>query len=358
MTEPALEVRGLCASHPGTVVLRDVDLVVAPGTVTAVLGPSGCGKTTLLRVVAGFHVPDAGTVHVGGRPVSGPGVATVPPEHRRIGLVPQDGALFEHLTVAGNVGFGLRSTPRGERRDRIAAMLDLVGLADLAERRPRELSGGQQQRVALARALAPAPGLVLLDEPFSALDAGLRQELREEVRRVLRAAGAAAVLVTHDRAEALGLADRLVVLRAGRVVADGDPRAVYQDPPDADVALLVGEGVLLAGRRSGGGADTDLGWVAVRGPGADGAGRVVVRPEQLRLSDDPAAVRLRVREVVFTGPTSAVVLDTPDGGTLRLTTGDHAPEPGAVVGVAVSSPVPWLPAPGPDRPVGTPATTG
>jgi iron(III) transport system ATP-binding protein len=342
MTEPALEVRGLHASHPGVPVLHGVDLTVAPGSVTAVLGPSGCGKTTLLRVVAGFHGPDDGSVRLGGRAVSGPGVAEVAPEHRRIGLVPQDGALFEHLTVAGNVAFGLRGLGKGERRDRVAAMLDLVGLADLADRRPRELSGGQQQRVALARALAPQPRLVLLDEPFSALDAGLRQDLREEVRRVLRAAGASAVLVTHDRAEALGLADRLVVLRAGRVVADGDPRAVYRDPPDADVALLVGEGVVLAGHRAGDHADTDLGRLAVRGPGADGPGHVVVRPEQLVLTDDPAAVRLPVREVVFTGPTSAVVLTRPDGGSLRLTTGGD-PAPGDVVGVGVSEPVRWLP---------------
>lgn len=353
----ALEVRGLHASHPGTPVLHGVDLTIAPGTVTAVLGPSGCGKTTLLRVVAGFHVPDDGSVRLGGRTVSGPGVAEVAPEHRRVGLVPQDGALFEHLTVAANVGFGLPRRSPG-RRERIAAMLDLVGLADLADRRPRELSGGQQQRVALARALAPAPALVLLDEPFSALDAGLRQELREEVRRVLRAAGAAAVLVTHDRAEALGLADRLVVLRAGRVVADGDPRVVYRDPPDADVALLVGEGVVLDARRTGEHADTGLGRLAVRGPGADGAGRVVVRPEQLRLTDDPGAVRLPVREVLFTGPTSVVVLGAPDGGSLRLTTSAPAPDPGAVVGVAVRSSVRWLPVRAGSPAVGAVPTVG
>ncbi|MCD2185819.1 ABC transporter ATP-binding protein [Actinomycetospora soli] len=354
MTDPALEVRGLRASHPGAVVLHDVDLTVAPGSLTAVLGPSGCGKTTLLRVVAGFHGPDDGSVRLGGRPVAGSGVTTVPPEQRRIGLVPQDGALFEHLTVAGNVGFGLRSLDRAARRERVAAMLDLVGLAELAARRPRELSGGQQQRVALARALAPQPRLVLLDEPFSALDASLRQELREEVRRVLRAAGAAAVLVTHDRSEALGLADRLVVLRTGRVVADDDPRTVYRDPPDADVALLVGEGVLLAALRRGDHADTDLGRLAVRGPG-EGGGHVVVRPEELVLVDDPAAVRLPVREVLFAGATSTVVLGLPDGGSVRLTTGGPAPDPGAVVGVAVTAPVRWLPAPEPSRAEPVPA---
>jgi iron(III) transport system ATP-binding protein len=340
----ALEVTGLWASHPGVPVLHGVDLTVEPGAVTAVLGPSGCGKTTLLRVVAGFHRPEAGEVRVDGRLVVGGGTE-VPPERRRVGLVPQDGALFEHLTVADNVGFGLPGRAPG-RRARIAEMLELVGLGELAGRRPRELSGGQQQRVALARALAPAPSLVLLDEPFSALDATLRAEIREQVRAVLRAAGAAAVLVTHDHVEALGLADRLVVLRAGRVVADGAPRAVYREPADPAVATAVGDAALLPATRRGDRATTALGELDVRGPDGEGEGTVVVRPEQLVL--DGSGVRLPVRDVVFHGPASTVVLELPGGGVLRVARPegpDRAapPEPGEVVGVDVVGPVTWLP---------------
>jgi iron(III) transport system ATP-binding protein len=345
-----LEVSGLSASHPGVPVLRDVELTVAPNTVTAVLGPSGCGKTTLLRVIAGFHRPDAGEVRLAGRTVAGPGV-DVPPERRRVGLVPQDGALFEHLTVGDNVGFGLARRDAG-RRARVAEMLELVGLGELAGRRPRELSGGQQQRVALARALAPAPALVLLDEPFSALDATLRREVREQVRTVLRAAGASAVLVTHDHTEALGLADRLVVLRDGAVVADDHPRAVYRDPVDAAVATAVGEAALLPAQRVGWHAETPLGEVELRGPGADGPGTVVVRPEQLVLGGGRP---LRVRDVVFHGPDSTVVVDLPGGGPLRVSAGRESPPAvGDVVAVAVGEPVAWVPdvrdGVGPDRP--------
>ncbi len=341
----ALEVSGLRASHPGVPVLHGVDLTVAHGAVTAVLGPSGCGKTTLLRVIAGFHRPDAGEVRLDGRLVAGGGT-DVPPERRRVGLVPQDGALFEHLTVAGNVGFGLPRRAPG-RRARIAEMLELVGLAELADRRPRELSGGQQQRVALARALAPAPSLVLLDEPFSALDAALRAEIRDQVRAVLRAAGATAVLVTHDHVEALGLADRLVVLRAGRVVADGTPRAVYREPADAAVATAVGDAALLPAIRQDGRASTPLGELDVRGPAGEGEGTVVVRPEQLVLGG--AGCRLPVRDVVFHGPGSTVVLELPGGGALRVAVpegaGRAAPAGvGETVAVEVVGPVTWLPA--------------
>lgn len=340
----ALEVTALRASHPGVPVLNGVDLTVDEGSITAILGPSGCGKTTLLRVVAGFHRPDAGEVRLGGQAVAGPGT-DVPPEKRRVGLVAQDGALFEHLSVAGNVAFGLPRRDPGSRA-RVAEMLELVGLADLAERRPRELSGGQQQRVALARALAPAPSLVLLDEPFSALDAALRGEIREQVRVVLRAAGAAAVLVTHDHVEALGLADRLVVLRGGRVAADDTPRAVYRQPPDPAVATAVGSAALLPGMRRGARATTTLGDLDVRGPEGDGPGTVLVRPEQLVLAGP--GVRLPVRDVVFHGPSTTVVLGLPDGEVLRVAVpeGTEPADPpvvGALTPVTVTGPVAFFP---------------
>jgi iron(III) transport system ATP-binding protein len=328
----ALVVRGVHASYPGAPVLRGVDLTVGPGELVAVLGGSGCGKTTLLRTVAGFHPVDAGTVHLDGVLVAGAGpdglVTDIAPERRGVGLVPQDGALFGHLTVAGNVGFGL--TRDGRRNGRVDDVLELVGLPGYGRRRPDELSGGQQQRVALARALAPEPALVLLDEPFTALDAGLRTEVREQVCAALRAAGAAAVLVTHDQQEALGAADVVAVLVDGRVVQAGPPRAVYGEPVDLDVGTFVGEAVVLPATVRAGTADTLLGSLPVTGP--DGAGQVLVRPEQLRLGPGADAV---VREVVFHGHDTTVLLDV--GGTvLRCRTADpRTPEVGSRVGVTV-----------------------
>jgi iron(III) transport system ATP-binding protein len=332
----ALSVRGVHAGFPGAPVLHGVDLEVPDGALAAVLGTSGGGKTTLLRCIAGFHPVAEGRIRVGDRTVAGDGVDE-PPERRRVGLVPQDGALFSHLTVAGNVGFGLDRA--GRRGGRVAEMLDLVGLADLADRRPGELSGGQQQRVALARALAPAPALVLLDEPFTALDASLRGEVREQVRAALRAAGATAVLVTHDQEEALGIADVVAVLRAGRIVQAGSPRAVYGEPVDVGVGTFVGDAVVLPATVRSGRASTVLGEHAV--PAPDGAGRVLVRPEQLRLGlPGPGRGRPgRVVEVVFHGHDTTVVLDV--GGTrVRCRTADpDAPGPGSEVDVEVSGPV-------------------
>ncbi len=338
MTAPALEITGLVAGYPGHPVLERVDLAVPAGSLLAVLGESGCGKSTLLRVVAGFHPVQAGEVRLAGRVVAGPGVA-VPPEQRRVGLVPQEGALFGHLTVAGNVGFGLG---RAERRGgRAAELLELVGLADHGRRMPAELSGGQQQRVALARALAPEPVLVLLDEPFNALDAGLRAELREQVRAVLRAAGTTAVLVTHDQEEALGTADQVAVLRDGGVAQAGVPRSVYAEPADLAVGTFVGEAVVLAATARGRWAATALGELELGlPPAADGAGRVLLRPEQLRLSaPGNGGVPARVSEVIFHGHDTTVVLER-DGQLVRSRvpgSGDF--RVGDAVSVAVYGPV-------------------
>lgn len=337
-----LRVRGVTrvfSSRPDAVhALRGVDLDVAEGSLTAVLGPSGCGKTTLLRILAGFDRPDAGEVWIGGRLVAGPGTF-IRPERRSVGVVAQEGALFPHMTVAANVGYGvpggLDVDARRRRRARVREMLELVGLPDLGERRPDELSGGQQQRVALARALAPGPALLLLDEPFSALDAALRVGLREEVRELLRSIHATAVLVTHDQDEALSLADQVAIMRDGTVIQAGSPTSVYAQPADPETAAFLGDSVELSvrWRRS---TDPDrvevdcpLGTLrvaasaihpAVGAPADDGPegapARLVLRPEQLLLADRGAPGT--VLTVSFFGRDGLVRVALADGTRLLV----------------------------------------
>jgi len=262
----------------------DVSLQVESGALMAVLGPSGCGKTTLLRLIAGFERPDAGAIAVGGVEMARPGTF-VPPDKRRIGMVFQDYALFPHLTVESNVSFGLARREREEREALTRRTLELVALQHRADRYPHELSGGERQRVALARALAPEPAVVLLDEPFSNLDATLRAGLRREVELILRDAGATAILVTHDQEEALSLADRLAVMRQGRIVQTGPPEAVYGRPASRWAAQFVGEVNVLAGVAHGRDVETELGVFDLPAP-ATGSVHVAVRPEQLELRSD------------------------------------------------------------------------
>jgi iron(III) transport system ATP-binding protein len=346
-----LTVRGLTKSFGGPPVLRGVDLAVPVGALAAVLGPSGCGKTTLLRIVAGFESPDSGEVSIGGRAVVGRG-RTVPPERRRVGIVPQEGALFPHLTVAANVGFGL---PRGRRSSaRVRDMLDLVGLGGYGERMPHELSGGQQQRVAVARALAPGPALVLLDEPFSALDTALRAAVREDVRAALLTAGATAVLVTHDQQEALSMADLVAVLRDGRIVQAAAPADLYTLPADLSVASFVGEAVVLpAVLRGDGTAECALGSVAVRrsgtSPAGGGRGSVLLRPEQLTLGPPGAGVKAKVTGVQFFGHDALVELSLPGviGGAppmVARTLGHQLLRADEEVGVTVTGQASFFPA--------------
>jgi iron(III) transport system ATP-binding protein len=290
-----VRLRGISKSFGTVRAVRELNLEIERGELVAVLGPSGCGKTTLLRVIAGFEQPDAGCVVVGEAVVAGPG-RFVPPEKRRIGMVFQDYALFPHLTVEANVAFGLANRAREERVALTQRTLELVGLQHKAARHPFELSGGERQRVALARALAPEPALVLLDEPFSSLDAALRAGLRREVELILRDAEATALLVTHDQEEALSLADRLAVMREGRIVQVGVPEEVYGRPASRWAAQFVGDVNVLAGVVRGSGVETELGVFDLRAP-ASGSVHVAIRPEQLELrADDHGNAEVIARE--------------------------------------------------------------
>jgi iron(III) transport system ATP-binding protein len=342
MMSPAasLSVRGLRKSFGRQTVLDGLELEVPAGSLTAVLGPSGCGKTTLLRLLAGFEHADGGEVRLGERLLCGPR-AHIAPERRQIGFVPQEGALFPHLDVAANIGFGL---PRRARRGgRVEELLELVGLQGLAQRLPHQLSGGQQQRVALARALAPEPGLVLLDEPFDALDAGLRAQVRAEVRAALARAGATALLVTHDQEEALSLADLVAVMRDGHIVQAADPRTLYSDPVDAEVARFLGEAVLIEGELAAGFADTSLGRLEVRGEEAGGAGSatVMLRPEQINCTPAPAGANGpsgRVISTEFYGHDAVAHIALDGAPELQITAralGDRLPAAGERVAVGV-----------------------
>ncbi|MBB2749548.1 UNVERIFIED_ORG: iron(III) transport system ATP-binding protein [Rhizobium aethiopicum] len=291
--------------------LKNISLDVQAGSRTAVVGPSGSGKTTLLRIIAGFEQPDVGKVTLDGE-VLADGPATVPAHKRGIGIVSQDGALFPHLSVAENIGFGFE---RGavDREKRIVELLDMVELdRGMLVRRPHQLSGGQQQRVALARALGRKPRLMLLDEPFSALDTGLRENMRKAVARVLQAAGITAVLVTHDQEEALTFADQVAVLREGRLIQAGSPQSLYLHPRDRETALFLGDAVLLPAIIRNGLADCALGRVAVEG-NRQGKAEIMLRPEQIRVVADESdrSYGGRVVEVEFGGAvcTVAVSLD-------------------------------------------------
>ncbi len=277
-----VDVVGVDKSFDETTVLRAIDLRIEPGESLALLGPSGCGKTTLLRLIAGLDRPDAGSISVGGEPVAGAG-AWVPPEKRNIGMVFQDWALFPHLSVAKNVGYGL---DRNERKSgRVEEALDMVGLSDLGDRMPDTLSGGQQQRVALARAIAPRPSVLLLDEPFSNLDSALRVGVRTEVHRLLVELGITSVFVTHDQEEAFVLGDRVAVMQAGVIEQVGSPQEIYQVPHSSWIAKFVGDVNLISGNGQGTVAETVLGTVPLADP-ANGPIDVLIRPEDLALSAD------------------------------------------------------------------------
>ena len=332
MTELAIEATGLSKTFGEVAALAGFDIAVEEGQTLTLLGPSGCGKTTALRVIAGFERPDAGEVYVGGLQVAGPGLH-VPPERRRVGMVFQDYALFPHMTVAANVSYGLVKRDR-DRKDlkRVAEVLELVGLSGTEKRLPHELSGGQQQRVALARALAPRPAVILLDEPFSNLDASLRQRVRRELKEILAEARATALFVTHDQEEALALSDLVAVMREGRVVQVATPPDLYRAPSDPWVAGFLGDADFVPATAGHGQVETAIGTFATE---HDGKVLVMFRPERVLVAPHPEGEGVVVSREYF-GHDQLITILLADGSRIRSRLGP-APDlkPGERVAVKI-----------------------
>ncbi|NWB84062.1 ABC transporter ATP-binding protein [Pseudomonas gingeri] len=338
----ALEINALYKSFGSQAALEDIHLSITTGSRTAIVGPSGSGKTTLLRMIAGFEFPDAGRITLDGQPLVD-AQTQVPAHQRLIGYVPQDGALFPHMTVADNIAFGI--VDKATRQHRVAELMDSVALEpQMGKRWPHELSGGQQQRVALARALAQRPRLMLLDEPFSALDTGLRASMRKMVARLLSEAGVTTILVTHDQSEALSFADQLAVMRKGRLVQAGHPMDLYLRPDDEDTALFLGDAVILPALIENGWAQCDLGRLAVNDEGRHGQAQIMLRPEQLQLAAqapgqaDGNGSPAVVTECDFGGNTCTLTVElkapAADGQKRSLlvrSSGMHAPRVGSQV---------------------------
>lgn len=311
MTTPIISVTNATVTFDDTVALDRFSLDVPPGDLLALVGPSGCGKTTALRVIAGFQDLDSGSVAIRDEVVVSPDV-NVPPEKRRVGMVFQEYALFPHISVAENVGYGVRGSDRVRR---VTEVLELVGLARYEGRFPNELSGGEQQRVALARALAPEPDVVLLDEPFSNLDAPQRERMRRELKKIIRAARVTAVLVTHDQSEALAIADTVAVMRKGRIVQVGPPAEVYRSPVDQWVANFLGDAVMFDSVVDHGVVPTPIG--PVDSTETDGtAVTVMVRPEWIKPSVDTTA-RAKVVDTEFYGHDQLVEIELPTNETVE-----------------------------------------
>ncbi len=335
MSAPMVRISGVSKSYGPVKAVRGLSLELEPGRILALLGPSGCGKTTTLRLLAGFEHPEAGEIEIGGRTVAGRNTF-VPPEKRKVGMVFQDYALFPHLTVEQNVAYGL---PRNKKRNgRVAEVLSIAHLDGLGDRMPHELSGGQQQRVALARALAPEPAVVLLDEPFSNLDATLRNRVRAEMRGILKDAGATAIFVTHDQEEALSLADEVAVVLDGAIMQTASPEDLYLHPASREVAEFVGQANFIPGTAEEGRVRCALGDIPAEGT-ADGEVEVMLRPESLLLRALPDGEATVVgRE--FYGHDQQIELRLDSGETLysRLV-GRHGFESGERVSIGVWGPV-------------------
>ena len=321
-----LAVEHVSVTHGSTLAVDDVSLSIRSGELVAVLGPSGCGKTTLLLAIAGLLPVNEGSITVGGRELSRAG-RTVAPEKRDVGWVPQEASLFPHLSVGENIGFAVPGGRAAARAARIAELAQLVGLGDLTNRAPNQLSGGQAQRVALARALAPRPELLLLDEPFAALDTQLRTGLRREVAELLRDQGTTSILVTHDQEEALTLADRVAVLHDGRLAQFGTPEEIYQQPATDWVASFVGDVVELAGTWRAGRVLCALGAVEATAVGfapADGESvRLMLRPEWIvprpdLLAQAAAGADARVAAISYAGHDAMITADLVDGPSVLM----------------------------------------
>lgn len=323
-------------------VLQGINLEVAQGELLTILGTSGGGKTTLLRLIAGFDRPDTGSIEICDRVVADE-TQFVRPENRRVGIVPQEAALFPHLNVSKNIAFGLNDLSKSESADRVKEMLSLVKMVDFASHQPHQLSGGQAQRVALARALAPRPDLILLDEPFAALDAQMRGQIRDDVRTVLDAVGATSIMVTHDQDEALSIADRVAVLRNGVIAQVGTPRDVYNSPADEVLAVFLGDAVVLDGVFRNGKVDTYLGSLATTSTFREGTtGQVAIRPENFYLQPDlNGSAQVIGRQ--FFGHDAMIEVKTQQGVVRARTSGPLSPEIGMKVTVWVRGVVSFFP---------------
>lgn len=342
----SLEVNALTVHLGERKVLDELSITIEAGTFTAILGPSGCGKTTLLRAVAGLVAPTSGTIRFGKQLVSLSSLV-LPPHKRRIGYVPQEAALFPHLSVAENIAFALEkeSYTKDRRRIIVAEMLELIGLANFGDRMPSELSGGQQTRVALARALAIEPKIVLLDEPFSALDAALRNELREEVSTLLKMRQTTALMVTHDREEALVTADMIALMREGKIVQHGTPSEVYFSPMTPYAAVSTGDALVLPAKRDGESVFHPL--TSGVSPASSESGTIVIRPEEISVSLDPnSGQRAIVTKIEYYGHDAVVefgLIESAYLGTLKARiTGSTEYHLGQSIYVEHLGPIRWF----------------
>ncbi len=319
---PAVRIEGLSKRFGKTQAVCNVSFEVPRGQIFALLGPSGGGKTTTLRLIAGFETPDSGSIAINGQPVAAPGKHT-PPERRRVGMVFQDYALFPHLNVRQNVAFGVLNGP--QRGQAVDDVLDWVGLSSVADRMPHQLSGGQQQRVALARALAPNPSVVLLDEPFSNLDAELRRRVRSEAHDILREAHTTVIFVTHDQGEAMTLADTIGVMLDHALIQSAAPQDLYYCPASLAVARFLGETNALDGHFANGRVECPLGALPVGGKlPPNGPVKVSIRPESIRLRPESGqSVEATITDIEFRGVYRVMTARLDSGETVEMVMGLH-----------------------------------
>lgn len=333
-----LEIESIVLRHESRATVTDLSFEVNQGSLACLLGPSGCGKTTVLRAIAGFHPLSLGEIRIGGRTVARPGF-DIAPERRKVGMVFQDSALFPHLTVADNIGFGLKHLSSDRKKQQVRQLLDQVGLPDMVRRYPHELSGGQQQRVALARALAPQPDLILMDEPFSNLDIETRERLGHEVRDIFIEQGTTCVLVTHDQSDAFSLCDYVGVMHEGRILQWETPYNLYHKPSSRFVADFIGDGVFLPGKIIESGAiETEIGSIEGNPGGARGDMLdVLIRPDDI-VPADSGGFAATVERKVFKGADVLYTLRTRKGSRiLSLFPSDADHNQGAVVNVRLQA---------------------
>ena len=340
----AISIQGLSAGYGGEAIINDITFELAEKQLLAILGPSGSGKSTLLKTIAGFLTPSQGSITLEGVTVSST-TSLVPPEKRNIGLVPQEGSLFPHLDVSANIGFGIKRDPNA--RARVGELLEIIGMTEFAHTRPQELSGGQQQRVALARALAPKPKLILLDEPFTALDTSLRAQMREDIRSILTLTSTTAIMVTHDQEEALATADQLAIMQGGHIIAYGIPLTLYNNPESIAVAQLLGEiNVIPAVVESGNTVRTDFGVNLTKNSGElkfGDSGTLIVRPEAIFIEENQSP-NATIIDSLFHGHDSLISVRMDSGLVIKLREPTHITRtPGARCSVGVTRPGMFLP---------------